>query len=109
MVISRNSPVTHSKTKLVPYPKEGECKEPRILHQSIDVVPAHHGQHSMSLLKGSCLLISLGSSLMFDNLSLWLKFYTFLNRSKIILILKTLLIYFYVFIVLVTIQYFVTF
>lgn len=90
-MISTNSPVTHTKTNLIPNPKEGECEEPPASKhgcRSYSPQPTHH-----EFARGSCLLIGLGSSLMFAHLSLWFKFHTFLNRSKTVLILKTLFIY----------------
>lgn len=68
MVISRNSPVTNSRTKLISYPKEGQCQEPRALHWS-----TQHGCGPCSprVTQGGAAggSDSPGLSLMFDSLS----------------------------------------
>ena len=68
MVISRNSPMAHSRTKLTSYPKEGRCREPRALQQSTQ---QRCGLCSSQVTQGGGAtgLDSPGSSLRFDSLS----------------------------------------
>lgn len=76
MVISRNSPMAHFRTKLIPYPKKGQCKEPE--HHAkvanVSTAPCHQGQFPMSSLGAVP-----GAALIFDSEVCDVKFYNFLN------------------------------